>query len=107
MKSKIADNVAETLKGISKIKNTFITLRKFVDLHYINVESPKQYKSKDIVKLRKKMNVSQAVFAYLLNTNLDTLQKWEQGIRKPTKPIHRLFQLIEKNGLVLIRKYDN
>jgi DNA-binding transcriptional regulator YiaG len=35
---------------------------------------------------------------------LSTLQKWERGVAKPTPPVNRLFQLVEKGRLELIRK---
>ena len=77
-------------------------MREFARIDY---EPPKQYGPRDILKLRKnKMHMSQAVFAIVCNTNLDTLQKWEQGVRKPTKPIYRLFQLMEKDALDLVKK---
>lgn len=84
--------------GYLQMKQNKITLRTFRS----DYEQPKRYSPKNIVALRKKLNMSQPVFAIACNTNYDTLQKWEQGLRRPTKPIHRLFQLIEKGALKLI-----
>jgi putative transcriptional regulator len=59
-------------------------------------EAPKYTKAR-IKKIRKKLNVSQAVFARLLNTSLKTVQSWEIGNSTPGKPVCRLLQLIEND----------
>lgn len=92
----------DAIEGIGKVKNVKQTLREFDELQYAK---PKDYGSKEIVYLRKnKMKMSQSVFARVCNIKLATLQKWERGVRKPTPPMHRLFQLIEKDAISLITK---
>ncbi len=44
-------------------------------------------------------NLSQAVFAAVLNTSLSTVQKWEVGDKKPSGPSLKLLTLIERKGL--------
>jgi putative transcriptional regulator len=39
--------------------------------------------------------MSQAQFANLLAVNVKTLQSWEQGARKPSKPTMRLLQIFD------------
>lgn len=48
-----------------------------------------------VVALRKKLNMSQGVFASYLNVPTKTLQSWEQGARKPKASEARLLQIIE------------
>jgi DNA-binding transcriptional regulator YiaG len=82
------------LNGLSKVQDVTQTLREFNRLDY---EKPKKYKPIDIIKLRQKvLGVSQGVFAYVCNINVNTLQKWEQGKRNPSHSVYRLFQLFEK-----------
>lgn len=98
----ITEVVKETLEGLGKVKDNKQTMREFDRLQF---EKPKEYKPRDILKLRKdKMHMSQAVFAIVCNVKLPTLQKWETGARRPTPPVNRLFQIIEKNGLSVIEK---
>ena len=52
-----------------------------------------------IKTLREQANVSQAVFAAVLNTSLSTVQKWEVGDKKPSGPSLKLLNLVERNGL--------
>jgi putative transcriptional regulator len=40
-----------------------------------------------------------AVFAAYLNTSRSTVQKWEQGQKKPNGPSLKLLNLIEQKGL--------
>ena len=53
-----------------------LTLREFdrLCLHAIEPLEPNQIK-----QIRESTNVSQAVFAAILNTSLSTVQKWEIG----------------------------
>lgn len=104
---KISDNtpmntIRETLEGIGKVIDNKQTMREFDALHY---EIPKEYTAKAITLLRtKRLGMSQTVFARVCNIRLSTLQKWERGVSKPTPPVFRLFQLVEKGGLELIVK---
>ena len=52
-----------------------------------------------IKALRERSNVSQAVFAAVLNTSVSTVQKWEVGDKKPSGPSLKLLNLIERKGL--------
>ena len=59
--------------------------------------SPPKYSKTKIKKLRTELNVSQAVFAKILNVSLQTVRAWEQGDNIPKGATVRLFQLIEFN----------
>ncbi|MCB0346920.1 MAG: helix-turn-helix domain-containing protein, partial [Bdellovibrionales bacterium] len=56
----------------------------------------------DIKRIRKKINVSQGVFAVILNVNPSTVQKWEQGSTTPSGSALRLLNLLEDRGRSLI-----
>ncbi len=53
----------------------------------------------DIRSIREASNVSQAVFASLLNISLSTVQKWEIGQKKPTGAALKLLHIVQKQGL--------
>ncbi len=59
----------------------------------------KEYTATQIKRLRIKNKASQAVFAAYLNTSKSTVQKWEQGQKKPNGPSLKLLNLVEKKGL--------
>jgi putative transcriptional regulator len=61
-----------------------------------------EFKSNDIINIRKKINVSQAIFAGILNISKETEAKWEQGKRNPNGSALRLLEIIRnKPELVL------
>lgn len=55
--------------------------------------------SAQIKRLRLKNKASQAVFAAYLNTSASTVQKWEQGQKKPNGPSLKLLNLVREKGL--------
>ena len=94
--SKILDMVEEELLATNKIKDNSKLLKKFYELKY---PQPHHYQAKDIVRIRRKLKISQSVFAHLLNANVSTVQKWERGAREPSGTVDRLLQILEKKGL--------
>jgi putative transcriptional regulator len=56
----------------------------------------KPIRPRDVAALRQKLNVSQAVFAGLLNIPKVTAISWEKGRRQPTAAALRLLDLVRK-----------
>src|SRR5881398_3467500 len=56
----------------------------------------------EITRIREKLNVSQPVFAALLNVPLATARSWEQGKRKPSGPALRLLDLARQQPKILL-----
>src|SRR5437763_6849228 len=54
-----------------------------------------------VLTLRKRLKMSQAVFAATLNVSPKLVHSWEQGARTPSRGDLRLLQLIEKDPAVL------
>ena len=59
----------------------------------------KHYSAAQIKRLRQRSKVSQAVFAACLNTSASTVQKWEQGQKRPNGPSPKLLDLVDRKGL--------
>ena len=57
----------------------------------------------DVVSIRKRLGVSQAVFARLLNVSASTTRSWEQGINAPGGAASRLLQVAQSNPEALLR----
>ena len=62
-----------------------------------NIEFPPE----KISKLRKQINVSQSVFAGILNVRPSTIRQWEQGKRTPSGSTQVLLELLEKSPHLL------
>lgn len=61
-----------------------------------------EYTKTAIIKIRKSVRVSQGVLAAYLNTSPSTVQKWEEGTKKPSGAAAKLLQVIEKHGLEVL-----
>jgi putative transcriptional regulator len=55
-----------------------------------------------IRRLRENLHISQAVFAAYLNASISTVQKWENGDKKPSGVAARLLSVIERKGLEVL-----
>jgi len=53
----------------------------------------------DVRRIRQQANVSQAVFAAVLNVGKATVCAWEQGSKSPSGPALKLLDLVERKGL--------
>ncbi len=97
MAKKILDTLHDTAKGLHKagVMDTK-TMHEFDALCLTPV---KNLTAAQIKRLRKRNKASQAVFAAYLNTSPSTVQKWEQGQKKPNGPSLKLLNLVQDKGL--------
>lgn len=95
--SKVLYETAEDLHRIGLVDDQ--TMREFDAMHLPKV---KQYTPLQIRRLRKRNKASQSVFAAYLNTSVSTIQKWEQGQKKPNGISLKLLNLIDRHGLILL-----
>ena len=97
MDKKILEVVHDSAKDLHEagvMKET--TLREFDALCLPPV---KEFTAAQIKRIRMKNKASQAVFAAYLNTGKSTVQKWEQGRKKPNGPSLKLLNLVAEKGL--------
>lgn len=100
MSSELSKALYETAKDLHRIGLMGEqTMREFDALHLPKV---KIYTPAQIRQLRKRYKASQAVFAAYLNTNISTIQKWEQGQKKPNGISIKLLSLIDHYGLTFL-----
>ena len=62
----------------------------------------KEYSAAQIKRIRAKNKASQSVFAAYLNITKSTIQKWEQGQKKPNGPSLKLLNLVDQKGLEVL-----
>jgi putative transcriptional regulator len=95
--SKILENVRDDAKALhtAGVMDS-ITLR---EIETLCLPQIKRYSSDDIRAIRHRAHVSQAVFARVLNVEPVTVQKWEQGAKKPSGASLRLLQIVDARGL--------
>ena len=62
----------------------------------------KEYTAVQIKRIRTRNKASQGVFAEYLNISKTTVQKWEQGQKKPNGPSLKLLNLVADKGLEVL-----
>jgi len=60
-------------------------------------EAPKDLQAKEIIHIRERLGVSQAVFARVIGVARDTEISWEQGRRTPSGPALRLLEMAKRH----------
>ncbi len=96
-KSRILSAVHETASDLHRLG--FIDKRKMQKYDALCMEPIPEYDAERIRALRKKLRLSQAVLAAVLNTSVSSVRKWEAGDKKPSGPSLKLLNLIERKGL--------
>jgi putative transcriptional regulator len=99
-KSRILEAVHETALGLYEAGvMDQVTMREFDIMCLPKIEKLEPQKIKAI---RETAQVSQAVFAAVLNTSVSTVQKWEIGQKRPSGTALKLLHIVEKRGLEAI-----
>jgi putative transcriptional regulator len=99
-KSAILEAVHETAKDLHEADVIDqITMREFDRLCLPPIEplAPAQIKG-----IREKENISQAVFAAMLNASPSTVQKWEIGQKQPSGTALKLLHLVKDRGVEVL-----
>jgi putative transcriptional regulator len=77
----------------------FIDKRRMREYDALCLKPVPAYSSRKIRALRSRFNLSQAVFASVLNTSLSTVRQWEIGEKHPSGPSLKLLNLLDRKGL--------
>lgn len=77
----------------------FIDKRRMAEFDALCLPPVPKYTRTRIVALRRRLQLSQAVMASVLNTSVSTVRKWEQGDKQPSGPSLKLLDLLDRKGL--------
>ena len=97
--SRIIIEALETMKDLQEIG--VVSKQTLRDFEALAVPPP-SYTAAAIRRLREQLHISQAVFAAYLNASVSTVQKWENGEKKPSGAALRLLSVIERKGLEVL-----
>lgn len=78
----LAEVLQKTIKGLHTIR--LVDDQTMKEFDALQLPPVKGFTANQIKRLRKTNKASQAVFAAYLNTTKSTVQKWEQGQKKPS-----------------------
>lgn len=96
-RSRIIEEMQETFADLKK--SGVINKRQIAQFDALKTLEVKSIQPRAIKQLRTKENLSQAVFAIVLNTSTSTIQKWESGEKKPSGPSLKLLSILKNKGI--------
>jgi putative transcriptional regulator len=64
--------------------------------HVVNARPAPKVTATEVARLRARMNLSRAVFASYLRTNVRTLENWEHGRARPNAQAALLIRMVER-----------
>ncbi len=97
MRNSIAKSITSTVRDLNKSGLVDdVTMRNIENLCLPEVQD---FTPAKIVSIRKKFRLSQAALASIFNISPSTVQKWEQGNKKPAGASRKLLDIIERKGI--------
>jgi len=100
MRRAMRESLKETVQGLIDIGiSTTFTKDELNELGVIN--SHIDITPDKIKNIRKTINVTQMVFAQLLNVSVASISKWESGTQKPTGSTQVLLELLSQSPQAL------
>ncbi len=97
MRKSIAESITSTVSDLHK--SGLVDEITMKNIHNLCLPEIKEYSAKEIVDIREKYRLSQAALASIFNLNVSTVQKWEQGSKKPSNASQKLLDIIDRKGL--------
>jgi putative transcriptional regulator len=91
-KRNLFGEIMEGLQALARAQEGKRTLR----THVVPFNPPPEFTPLELMQVRKTLQLSRAVFANCLRTNLRTLENWEQGRARPNAQAALLIGLVRK-----------
>ena len=84
--------LSEGMTALAEVRLGKRTLR----THAVVYKPAPKVTPKELIRVREDLNISRAVFAHYLRTNVRTLENWEQGRAKPNAQAALLIRLVRQ-----------
>jgi len=97
MRKSISKSVTSTVKDL--YKSGLVDAITMKNIEKLCIPEVQEYSPEKIAFIRKKFSLSQAALASIFNISASTVQKWEQGNKKPTGASKKLLDIIERKGI--------
>src|SRR5690606_41241582 len=94
--SRILDEVHETAQDFHAAG--FIDARRMRTFDALCLGPIAEWPPERIRELRSRHQLSQVVFASVLNTSASTVRQWEIGAKRPSGPSHKLLHRLDRYG---------
>ena len=100
MRNSINDAISSTVTDMLEVDLKVSFTKKELDKLGVKVASV-SISAEEIQSIRKTLDVSQSVFAKLLNVSLSSVRQWEQNLRHPSGSTMVLLELLQKEPKLL------
>jgi putative transcriptional regulator len=84
--------LSEGMRALAEARQGKRTLR----THAVEFKAAPEVAPRELVRLRRHLKISRALFAVYLRTNVRTLENWEQGRAKPNAQAALLINLVKR-----------
>ena len=87
---------------MAELKEGFLALadqrtsKRTLRTHVVQTTATPKMSAKELSALRERMNLSRALFAKYLRTNVRTLENWEQGRARPNAQAALLIRMVDR-----------
>lgn len=105
MRNSINDAISSTVNDMLEANLEVSFTKKELDKLGVKIV-PVSISAEEIQNIRKKLRLSQSVFAKLLNVSLSSVRQWEQGIRTPSGSTMVLLELLQREPTLLNYRLD-
>jgi len=68
-----------------------------------NITVPPAFGSKEIIRLREKIGLSQKALSFFLNVSINTIKSWENDKTHPKGCVLRLLEILDKKPQLFIK----
>jgi putative transcriptional regulator len=92
VKRKLYRELSEGFDALQADREGKITLHR----HHVDMRPAPSVSAREVMRLRKRLRLSRAVFARYLRTNPRTLENWEQGRARPNAQAALLIRLVDR-----------
>lgn len=89
------DLFAELSEGIEALADSR-TGKRTLRTHAVEYKPAPSVTPQELIRIRKNLKISRALFAVYLRTNVRTLENWEQGRAKPNAQAALLINLVKR-----------
>lgn len=105
-KARVRSEIVEAMRGLHKIGMVGDAELEKTTLRMLGRDAlPKvaDLSPSEIVAVRERAGVSQAVLAGFLNVAVNTVSQWERGERRPTGAALKLLHVVKRSGVEVLR----
>jgi putative transcriptional regulator len=92
LKRDLFAELSEGMRALAEARQGKRTLR----THAVEFKAAPEVAPRELVRLRRHLKISRALFAVYLRTNVRTLENWEQGRAKPNAQAALLINLVKR-----------